>query len=189
MKYFKKLIGDRIYLSPRSIEDAEIFVKWLNDFEVTDYLGRSSKIMDIEREKEYLLNKNADSMPFVIVKIENDEMIGTVGFDRIDYINKVGILGIMIGEKENRENGYGTEAINLLLDYGFNYLNLNSINLNVMEFNSRGIACYKKCGFKETGRRRKNVFVNGKYYDKVLMDILKEEFDERKENYIRNKNI
>ena len=48
---------------------------------------------------------------------------------------------------------------------------------------------YKKCGFKETGRRRKNVFVNGKYYDKVLMDILKEEFDERKENYIRNKNI
>ena len=68
-------------------------------------------------------------------------MIGTVGFDRIDYINKVGTLGIMIGEKENRENGYGTEAINLLLDYGFNYLNLNSINLNVMEFNSRGIAC------------------------------------------------
>ena len=189
MKYFKKLVGDRIYLSPRNAEDVETFVKWLNDFEVTDYTGRSSALMDLDAEKEYLATKKNNVMPFVIVKLENDEMIGTIGFDKIDYTNKVATLGIMIGEKENREKGYGTEAINLLLDYGFNYLNLNSVNLDVMEFNERGIACYKKCGFKEMGRRRKNVFVNGKYYDKLFMDILKEEFDERGKSYIRNKNI
>ena len=189
MKYFKKILGDRIYFSPRNIEDAETCVKWLNDFEVTDYTGRSPMIMDIEGEKEYLANKKNNSVVFVIVKLKNDEMIGTIGFDKIDYINKVGTLGIMIGEKENREKGYGTEAINLLLDYGFNYLNLNSVNLDVMEFNGRGIACYKKCGFKEMGRKRKNIFVNGKYYDKLFMDILKEEFDERGKSYIRNKNI
>ena len=33
MKYFKKLVGDKIYLSPRNIEDAEIYAKWINDFE------------------------------------------------------------------------------------------------------------------------------------------------------------
>ena len=189
MKYFKKLVGDRIYLSPRSIEDAEIFVKWLNDFEVTDYTGRSSILMSLEDEKDYLTTRKNNSMPFVIVKLENDEMIGTAGLEHINQINKSATLGIMIGEKENRGNGYGEEAINLLLDYGFNYLNLNSINLDVLEINKRGIACYKKCGFKEMGKRRENVFVNGKYYDMVVMDILKGEFDVRGKSYIRNKNI
>ena len=65
-------------------------------------------------------------------------------------------------------------------------MNLNSIALHVMSFNERAMKCYKKCGFKEYGRRRQCVFIDGKYYDKVGMDILAEEF---KESYIRNKNI
>ena len=191
MKYFKKLVGDKIYLSPRNIEDAEIYAKWINDFDVTDYTGYSSKIMDLEGEKEYLSStaKKTNNISFAIVKQENDELIGTAGFDKLDYINRVSTIGIMIGEQENREKGYGTETINLLLDFGFNYLNLNNINLYVMEFNPRAIACYKKCCFKEMGRRRKTAFVNGKYYDKLYMDILREEFDERGKTYIRNKNI
>ncbi len=72
------------------------------------------------------------------------------------------------------------------MDYGFNYLNLNNIKLDVLSFNERAIACYKKCGFKEYGRRRKSEFVNGKYYDRISMDILKEEFAQ---SYIKNKNI
>ena len=51
MKYFKKLLGDRIYLSPRSIEDAEKFAEWMNDFGVTDYTGRSGQIMSLQGEK------------------------------------------------------------------------------------------------------------------------------------------
>lgn len=72
------------------------------------------------------------------------------------------------------------------MDYGFNYLNLNNIKLDVLSFNKRAIACYKKCGFKEYGRRRKSEFINGKYYDRISMDILKEEFTQ---SYIKNKNI
>lgn len=88
--------------------------------------------------------------------------------------------------REARNKGYGTEAIQLILDYGFNYLNLNNIKLDVLSFNERAIACYKKCGFKEYGRRRKSEFINGKYYDRISMDILKEEFIQ---SYIKNKNI
>ena len=73
-----------------------------------------------------------------------------------------------------------------LLDYGFNYLNMNNIMLNVKSFNERAIACYKKVGFKEFGRRRESYFLNGKYYDDIQMDILAREF---KGNYIKNKNI
>ncbi len=190
MKYFKKIVGDRIYLSPRNSEDIEIFTKWLNDFQVTDYTGRSSQMVTLNGEKEYLEQpQKQDAVYFVIVTLDNDKMIGTVSLEKIDYLNRNATLGIFIGEEDYRNNGYGTEAICLILEYGFNYLNLNNIDLKVMEFNPRAIECYRKCGFKEMGRRRKEKFINGKYYDTIYMDILKEEFDKIGKEYIRNKNI
>lgn len=186
MKYFKKLVGERIYLSPRNSEDVEIFTEWLNDFETTDYTGRSGQLLTIEGEREYIQKNLNPEATFVIVTLEENRMIGIVGLEEIDSINRTATLGIFIGDKQYRNQGYGTEAIQLILDYGFNYLNLQNIKLDLMEFNERGLACYKKCGFKEYGRRRKCKYINGKYYDSIEMDVLKEEFIE---SYIKNKNI
>lgn len=184
--YYKKLIGKNIYLAPKNIEDAEKYVEWLNDFRTTDYLGKSGKIMTLENEKEYLTKAMDDEATLDIVTLAEDKLIGTVGLESIDHLNRTGTLGIFIGDVEEREKGYGTEAIKLILDYGFNYLNLNNIKLDVVEFNNRAIGCYKKCGFKECGRRRKSEFIDGKYYDRISMDILKEEFTDK---YILNRNI
>lgn len=186
MKYFKKLLGDRIYLSPISIEDAEKFTEWMNDFEVTDYTGRSGAIMSLEGERKYLQENSNPEATFSIITLNEDKLIGTVGLERVDHMNRTAILGIFIGDKEYLSKGYGTEAIKLLLDYGFNYMNLHSIKLNLMSFNQRALKCYKKCGFNETGRIRENKFINGRYYDTIIMDILENEFAE---SYIRNKNI
>lgn len=188
MKYFKKLIGERIYLSPRSMEDAEIYTVWMNDFEVTDYTGRSASILTLEAEKKYLENKNinSDEIAFAIVDLNTDELIGTVGFADVKNSDRSATLGIFIGNADYRSKGYGTEAIKLLLDFGFNYMNLNSVNLTVLGCNERAIKCYKKCGFREIGALRKSKFVNGKYYDLVFMDILAEEFSG---DYIKNKNV
>ena len=186
MKYFKKLIGERIYLSPQNNEEIEKFTEWLNDFETTDYIGRSSYITTLEGEKKYFeenLNKNYN---FFIVTLKEDKLIGTVGLENYDFINRTATLGIFIGDKDYRNDGYGTEAIKMVLDYGFNYLNLNNIKLNLMSFNERALKCYTKCGFKEYGRRRNCKYINGKYYDSIEMDILANEF---KGDYIRNKNI
>lgn len=186
MKYFKKLVGDRIYLSPRNVEDAEIFANWLNDFNTTDYIGRSGNLVSLEGEKEYLQKNINSEAVFFIVTLDQDKVIGTVGIEHINHINRRGTLGVFIGDEEYRNNGYGTEAIRLVLEYGFKYLNLNNINLNLIECNERALACYKKCGFKEAGRLRKTIFVNGKYYDRLSMDILAEEFEG---DFIRNKNL
>lgn len=185
MKYFKKLIGERLYLSPRSTEDAEIYTQWLNDFDTTDYLDRSCSLISLQDEKKYLETAE-EGYFFSIINIENDQIIGAISLERILNANRSATMGIFIGDKEYRNKGYGTEALQLILDFGFNYLNLHSINLNVMSFNERAMACYKKCGFKECGRRRECVYVNGKYYDKVMMDILKDEFTI---SPIKNKNI
>lgn len=186
MRYFKKLVGDRIYLSPRNSEDVEKFTEWLNDFETTDYTGRSAILTTLDGEKRYLETNDSPEAIFVIVTLEENKMIGTVSLEKINGVNRTATLGIFIGDKEFRNNGYGTEAIRLILEYGFKYLNLNNIKLDVMGFNERAINCYKKCGFKEYGRRRKSQFINGKYYDSVNMDILAEEFSG---DFIRNKNI
>ena len=186
MKYFKKLVGEKIYLSPRSIEDVEKFTEWMNDFEVTDYTGRSGTLISFEGEKKYLEENYNPEATFSIVTLDNDKLIGTVGLERIDWINRTAVLGIFIGDKDYLSKGYGTEAIRLVLDYGFNYMNLHNIKLNLMSFNERALKCYKKCGFKEAGRIRENKFVNGKYYDTILMDILSSEFEGE---YIKNKNI
>ena len=186
MKYFKKLVGDRIYLSPRNSEDVKKYTEWLNDFQVTDYTGRSGQLVTLESEKKYLEENVNDQGVFAIVEKDTDKLIGTVGLHEINHIHRKATLGIFIGEQEYLSKGYGTEAIRLILDYGFNYLNLNNINLDLMEFNERAYACYKKCGFKEYGRRRKCEFINGKYYDVISMDILSEEFNGE---FIRNKNI
>ena len=107
MKYFKKLLGDRIYLSPRNSEDVELFTEWLNDFEITDYTDRSGKLTTLESEKKYLEENSSPEATFIIVTIEGDKMIGTVGLEDINNINRTATLGIFIGDKDYRDKGYG----------------------------------------------------------------------------------
>ena len=73
MKYFKKLVGERIYLSPKSGEDAEKFTEWLNDFETTDYLGRSYRTVTLQGEKEYLEKDTDSKASFAIVEKDTDK--------------------------------------------------------------------------------------------------------------------
>ena len=187
MKYYKKLIGERIYLSPMCIEDAEKYVEWFSDFKMTDGVGSSSRVMNVENEKKYIqATLENNELNFAIINLENDELIGNCSIKNISYLHRIAELGIFIGIEANRNKGYGAEVLNLLLDYGFNYLNMNNIMLNVKSFNERAIACYKKVGFKEFGRRRESYFLNGKYYDDIQMDILAREF---KGIYIKNKNV
>ncbi len=186
MKYFKKLLGEKIYLSPMTTQDAEKITEWLNDFQTTDYIGKSSGIITVEVEKQFLEEHIKEEATFGIIEIETDEIVGTISLEKIDHLNRIGTLGIFIGNTKARNKGCGTEAIRLILDYGFNYLNLNNICLDLLEVNERALACYKKCGFKEYGRRRKCIYLDGKYYDRIRMDILAEEFTGK---YIKNRNI
>ena len=190
MQFFKKLIGDRIYLSPKGTTDEELekFTEWMNDFQVTDYTGRSGQITTIVREKEWLENsaRNTENRNFNIIESKDNKLIGTIGLEHFNWIERSAVLGIFIGDKDFRSNGNGTEAIKLLLEYGFKYLNLHSIRLDLLAINERAHKCYLKCGFKDTGCSREQIFLNRKYYDKLHMDILENEF---KGDYIRNKNI
>ena len=161
--YYKKLLGERVYLSPVNPEDMDKFVTWLNDMQVTDYIGRTHYVQNYVNEKRWIEEELAKGEYFFeIVTVDGDEAIGNISLKDVDLINRRATLGILIGESDSRNKGYGTEAIRLLLDYAFNYLNLNNVMLVYLECNERAKRCYEKVGFKEFGRRRMSKFLNGR---------------------------
>ena len=174
MKYFKKIEGEKVYLSPMNLEDIEKYVKWMNDFSTTDGLGSSSKVTTFESEKAWLINNmDKKEQQFAIVLKETDKLIGNCGFCDINHLHQKGEVGLFIGEEENRSKGYGTEALSLLVEYGFNYLNLKNIMLKVFSFNKRAIKSYEKVGFKVFGKRTEVYYLNGKWDDEYFMEILR----------------
>lgn len=172
MKYFKKLVGENVYLSPMNPDDYEIYTKWLNDANITKYLSIHNHMVSLFGEKEYIEKMSKEDAHFSIIKCENDELMGSIAFDIVDYKNGCATLGIFIGNEENLSKGYGSEAIKLLLDFGFNELRLHNVMLTVHADNPRAIKCYEKCGFKEIGRRHECLYRDGKYVDLIYMEII-----------------
>jgi RimJ/RimL family protein N-acetyltransferase len=175
MKYFRKISGSRCYLSPINPDDYEKYTEWLNDPEIAVHLHLFPEIITLSSEREALERLSRQGHTFAIVDLETNELIGNCGFVNVDFINRCADFGIFIGNKRYWNRDYGEEAVTLALDYGFNILNLTNIMLTVFSFNRRAVACYRKCGFREIGRRRKSKLLGGREYDVIYMDILAQE--------------
>ena len=177
MKYYRKLVGERLYLSPINLEDIDKYTEWINDLEVAINLGNAAAVFNQEKEKEMLEKLIEEGQHFAIIDKSLDELIGGCGLFDLDKIHKTAEFGVFIGNKDYWNKGYGTEAIKLLIDYGFNILNLHNISLSVYSFNKRAIRCYQKLGFNIIGNRREARELGGQKYDEIYMDILASEFE------------
>lgn len=177
-RYFKKLVGEKCYLSPINVDDAATYVGWLNDMEVVRTLTMASSAIALTNERQ-TLERLAGQHVYAIVTTAEDRLIGNCGLHDIDQIDATAEIGIFIGDKASWNKGYGREAMRLLLGYGFDYLSLRNIMLRVFAFNARAIASYRGLGFSEIGRRRSAVKREGTEHDVILMDILDTEFRER----------
>jgi RimJ/RimL family protein N-acetyltransferase len=173
MPYYRKLTGNRLYLSPVNTDDAETFVRWMNDETVGLNFGQIMNVVGSKDDLKWLFEPPNDVQRYGIVLLDKDILIGAISLQNINHLNRNAFIGIFIGEAEHRSKGYGAEAIRLLLNYGYNTLNLNNIMLSVHADNEAAIACYKKVGFREAGRRSEWVFKNGKYVDNALRNFLR----------------
>jgi len=171
------IVGDRIYLRPLEMDDIDSFITWLNDQDVRHYLNRTSPLNRI-REKDFVENLYKDDRDIVlgIVLKENDQLIGNIALHRISIPYRHAGLGIFIGNKDCWSKGYGTEALRLMMGYGFDQLNLHRIFLTVLGFNARAIRAYEKVGFKREGVFREHIYRDGKYHDIYYMGILESEW-------------
>jgi len=176
MKYFRKINGNGLYLSPLNTEDFDLYCKWLNDPDLGPFIDTASKIFSIEREKEVLAKLANENSYLAIVLNENDEMIGDCSVMNIDTISRSAELGMIIGEKKNRNNGYGSEVLKILIQYCFEILNLNSLYGRIFDFNIPSRKLCEKIGFKECGVRHDAYYVNGCYHDEIFVELLRKNY-------------
>ncbi len=159
------------------MEDVEKYTEWVNDLEVGQFVLFSAAVIGVDRERELLEELIQNSITFAIIEKDTNKVIGNCGLHNVNEVHRRASLGIFIGEKNFWNQGIGTEATALILDYGFNIMNLNNITLEVVEYNHRGIRCYEKIGFKYVGKRREYMYMAGSYYNTLIYDILACEFE------------
>ena len=109
-------------------------------------------------------------MVFAIVERESDIHIGNCALHKIDPRKKTCELGIVIGEKEYWDRGYGTDSVKILLDFALNELELSRVWLNVYIYNHRAIKVYKNCGFRLLRVIKRNHLYKGRYWDTLMME-------------------
>lgn len=170
--------GERIYLSLVRREDLPLYARWFADLEMTTYLGPVGMSFMPEHEDEWYRSVVADKLnkTFAIVVREGQRVIGSVGLKNVNQRHGSAELGIAIGDKGSWGKGYGSEAVRLMCDYGFTFLGLELIYLWHVAFNERGHRAYLSAGLREAGRLRGAFLFDGRRYDNVLMDVIREDF-------------
>ncbi len=178
------IYGERIRLRAITQNDLPLFVEWLNDPEVTQGLMHFIPFSKEDEEDwfEGMRKRPREEHPLVIdiCSEEGWESIGNCGLFGIDWRIRQAEFGIVIGAKQYWNQGYGTEALQLIIQHGFETLNLNRIFLRVYENNPRAVRSYEKSGLSVEGRLRQGHYDNAKYIDVILMSILRSEWQENK---------
>lgn len=146
------IYGERIRFRSPEREHLPLFTRWLDDPEVRVGILTSLPMSLASEEQwfEKMIKRPSREQTLTIELEEKDQWIpiGNCGFHNFDDAARSAGLGIMIGEKDYREKGYGTEAVKLLL----------------------------KVGFIHEARQRQAMYKNGKYIDNLVMSVLREEW-------------
>ena len=179
------LIGNRIYL--RNLEGADLegpWLDWLNDYEITRFLETGSFPTTHEGIGRYYQDvvQNPNNVMLAIVDKASDGHIGNIKLGPINRFHRVADLAIMIGDKSCWGKGYGREAWELMVSYGFERLDLHKITLGVYADHHAAVKTYEKVGFKVEGTLGKHLFREGSYHDKYVMGLLREEYVGRAAN-------
>lgn len=169
--------GKRLTLRAIERDDLPRYVAWLNDSEVTHHI-KTFLPMNLEDETDWYERQRKDGSTLNLAIVVNDEErhIGSVSLFEINQREQNAELGIMIGDKTRWGQGYGREAIQLLLHYGFTTLNLHRVYLRVVASHTQAIRCYLSCGFVEEGRLRDVAFRQGRFEDQLIMSVLRPEY-------------
>ena len=170
------LRGNFVTLRQLTISDLEHFTRWHSNEEVTRFLGMKPLSNESARNllESYLDDRNG--IYFGILVKDEGKLIGYTYLSNILTSHKVAReLGIVIGNPMYWNQGYGTEASRLIIDYGFNVLGLHRIELFVLDFNKRARRVYEKLGFVVEGTQRKARWVNNEWQDVIMMAKLENE--------------
>lgn len=176
------LTGKNIYLRPLEEKDIEgNYVAWLNDPEVCSYNSHHVFPYTHEGAKNYIktVSKSPSAIVLAIVLKKNNMHIGNISLQNINYINRSAELAILIGEKKYWGRGYSKEAAYLIVNHGFQEINLHRIYCGTSAKNTAMQKLADFLGMKEEGRRREAMFKHNRFVDAIEYGLLSREFFRR----------
>lgn len=172
--------NDRVRLRAYEPDDLERFLRWGNDPEVAAF-NLGMRLYSLEGMAQKMERVTKDGYYFCMDALDQGDApqhIGSISLHEPHWRSGSSELSISIGEKDCWSRGYGTEAIRLLLEYGFGELNLHRIELFVFSTNPRAFRSYEKVGFRYEGYLRGDVRRDGRYNDGYMMGILRDEWEQ-----------
>jgi len=165
------LKGKHIYLRALEPEDLDFVFQIEND-EIFWELSPTQTPYSRYVIKQYLENAHKDIYEVkqlrLVISNYKDESLGLIDFFDFDFNNKRAGIGIIIKDSKNRGKGYGAEAIELLINYGFNHLNLHQVYCNISEDNEASIKLFKSQKFEKVGLKKDWNFSNKSFKNEYL---------------------
>lgn len=165
--------GKLVSLRPMIQDDSDRYFKWINNKEL---VLKNADFKPVSRaDHDHWFNTVAEHPnvhTFSIVENQQNQLIGSCSLRNINLHHKNAELQIRIGEMDYHGRGFGTEAVALLVNYGFNELNLKRIYLHVFCHNTAAIRAYEKCQFQSEGVLRQAAFIDGRFIDVKVMALL-----------------
>lgn len=173
------LKGENLYLTSFKEEDLSIFESWYNNIAflrsydmVAAFPVSQIELKDMLKD----IRQAHDRYIFAVRSKVDNRLIGVTGFENILWNNGTAVIYIGIGDTLSRGKGFGSEALALTMEFGFEELNLHRIQLNVLSYNEPAIRLYEKLGFKREGTYREFIHRDSKRYDMYLYGILRSEW-------------
>jgi RimJ/RimL family protein N-acetyltransferase len=163
---------------------ASAMSRWMRDSEYWRLMASKPSIQFSIKSNKDWFEKQLGENPsivfwFIIQNLQDERLIGEVALDGIQWHNGEAFVGISIGERAYWNQGYGTDAMRVILRYAFVELNLSRVSLDVFAYNGRAIRSYEKAGFKREGQLREFLLRDGQRWDLINMGILRSEWLER----------
>jgi RimJ/RimL family protein N-acetyltransferase len=173
--------GERVFLRPFEHTDAELYRRWRADAEPMALAGWNDRAplslaQSAARIDRLATEQGKDYYTFMICLLADERPIGEVGLSELDLRNGSASLGIFIGEADEWGKGYGTDAVNAIVGFGFRELRLERIWLNVWTENDRAQRAYEKAGFVPEATLRNDRYEGGRYTSGHVMSILRDEW-------------
>lgn len=180
--------GQQIYLRPITASDTDLVVGWRNQKDVVrNFIYR--KPLTVQEHRSWLEQKVATGQvhQFIVCMREDDTPIGSVYLQKFEEENRKAESGIFIGNTKIRGKGIGTEAVKLLVKYGFDTLGLHKIVARVLSYNTASIRLHEKAGYVQEAYLRDELFLDGQYEDLIFFGIInprqRREFDNEQNKF------
>ena len=148
-----------------------------NNPELRRFLGgyipatRAQEVEWIENVQRQVKERSAFS--FAIENLSDSSFLGSTAVHSIEWVARSARLGIAVFDPENWGKGYGSEAMEMLIEFCWKHLNLRRLELGVHAFNERAIRAYEKLGFKLIGTAKEKFYLDGKFVDEHYMELFR----------------